>query len=69
MFREEKGKASFSRMSGAAIIIAWLFVAIFKAMTTAEIIDLPLGWGSLVAGLYGMNVLSAAFVAKTGGPK
>lgn len=51
----DNGSGSFSRLSGAAIIIALIVWASILTLTTKAIHDIPICWLALVLGLYGIN--------------
>lgn len=57
MIKEADGKVSFSRVTGAVIVVANLASTIISAYkgSTPELADIPLNWGMLVAALYGIN--------------
>ena len=64
LFAETEGKTSYSRVTGGIIIIVWLGIATVQAVKGNPPVDIPLGWASIVAGLYGLNKLSGAFSGK-----
>jgi hypothetical protein len=49
------GRGSFSRLSGAAVIVALIVWASVLTVTTETIHDIPVCWLALVLGLYGIN--------------
>lgn len=52
---EDNNQGSFSRVSGALIILALIIWASLIVMATKSIPDVPLYWLYLVLGLYGIN--------------
>jgi hypothetical protein len=59
MITEQDGKVSFSRITGAVIVVANLASTILAAYkgSTPVLADIPLNWAMLVGALYGLNVL------------
>jgi hypothetical protein len=59
MVKEEGGKLSFSRISGAVIIVANLGIGLTMAIkeTITTLPDIPSNWAMLVGALYGLNVI------------
>lgn len=51
----DNGGGSFSRLSGAAIVLALILWATILVLTTRMIHDIPICWLALVLGLYGIN--------------
>lgn len=51
----DAGGGSFSRLSGAAIVLALILWATILVLTTDRIHDIPVCWLALVLGLYGIN--------------
>ena len=54
----DNGGGSFSRLSGAAIVLALIFWATILVVMTKSIHDIPIGWLYLVLGLYGINKIA-----------
>lgn len=52
---EDNNQGSFSRVSGALIILALIIWASIITWTTRTIPDVPIYWLYLVLGLYGIN--------------
>jgi hypothetical protein len=57
MIKDADGKVSFSRISGAVIIVANLITGAIMAQTgtLTALPDIPINWGMLVAALMGIN--------------
>lgn len=58
IFKDATGKTSYSRISGAIILIANLAATlkISWADGATQLPDIPLNWGMLIAALYGLHV-------------
>jgi len=54
----DSGQGSFSRISGAIIILALIIWASILVLTTKAIHDVPACWLALVLGLYGINKIA-----------
>jgi hypothetical protein len=58
MLTDANGKASYSRITGAVIIVANLVATVRLAWTgtTPQLADIPLNWAMLAGALYGLNI-------------
>ena len=61
MFQEENGKWSFSRISTALILLFYLAISGYIAVTEKTIPDIPDNLYLLLLSLYGVNKLAGAF--------
>lgn len=61
IFKDASGKISYSRITGAVIIVANLTATIRLAWlgTAPQLADIPLNWAMLAGALYGLNVFTA----------
>lgn len=55
---EDSGKLSFMRISAFLLILTYIFVAIYIALTEHKLIDMPIQLASLIVLLYGINKFS-----------
>jgi hypothetical protein len=59
VIKDANGKISFSRITGAVIVVANLGIGVIAAWkgNSPVIADIPANWAMLVGALYGLNVI------------
>ncbi len=61
----DKGKLSFSRITGAVVVAVFLLLNIISVLKSGVLVDMPANFAMLTGGFYGLNVLKG--FAKAGG--